>query len=205
MKTILGIFNLLITAVVCGDAFAVQPSAHLRAVLNDAGDEVHVYRSAADSPVVTQIAKADFRPYLHPIVAPDGKGVLTLVPNGTTYFTQYFAREPAVGMEIAEETGAERLHPGLVLINQSDCRSCHNEQLQTVGPYYQAIADKYPNTPVRVKTLARKVRAGGAGVWGSAAMTAHPDLTPENAEQMVAYILSLDSDGGMVVTPGRMF
>lgn len=27
--------------------------------------------------ILTQVAKADFRPYLHPIVAPDGKGVLT--------------------------------------------------------------------------------------------------------------------------------
>lgn len=42
----------------------------------DAGT-ISVYRPGSDKPVVTQNAKPDFRPYLHPIAAPDGKGVLT--------------------------------------------------------------------------------------------------------------------------------
>lgn len=49
----------------------------LRAELTDAGDEVRVFRSDDDRPIVTQVAKSDFRPYLHPIVAPDGHGQLT--------------------------------------------------------------------------------------------------------------------------------
>jgi hypothetical protein len=36
-----------------------------------------VYRKNDTTPVVTQIAKEDLRPYIHPIVAPDGKGILT--------------------------------------------------------------------------------------------------------------------------------
>lgn len=36
-----------------------------------------IFRSGAKSPILTQNAKADFRPYIHPIAAPDGKGVLT--------------------------------------------------------------------------------------------------------------------------------
>jgi hypothetical protein len=38
---------------------------------------IRVYRKAAKDPVLTQNANADNRPYLHPIVAPDGKGLLT--------------------------------------------------------------------------------------------------------------------------------
>ncbi len=38
---------------------------------------ISVYRSGEDSPILTQHARPDFRPYLHPIIAPDGKGVLT--------------------------------------------------------------------------------------------------------------------------------
>ncbi|MEZ4826159.1 MAG: DUF6807 family protein [Bacteroidia bacterium] len=38
---------------------------------------ISVFRSGETSPVLTQNAKPDFRPYLHPIAAPDGKGVLT--------------------------------------------------------------------------------------------------------------------------------
>ncbi|MGA0560179.1 PVC-type heme-binding CxxCH protein [Larkinella sp. VNQ87] len=36
-----------------------------------------VFRPGGKTPILVQNAKADFRPYLHPIVAPDGKGVLT--------------------------------------------------------------------------------------------------------------------------------
>ncbi|HEX8041103.1 MAG TPA: PVC-type heme-binding CxxCH protein [Chryseosolibacter sp.] len=38
---------------------------------------ISVFRKGGDEPIVTQSAKPDFRPYIHPIVAPDGKGVLT--------------------------------------------------------------------------------------------------------------------------------
>jgi putative membrane-bound dehydrogenase-like protein len=38
---------------------------------------ISVFRADAREPVLTQNARADTRPYLHPIAAPDGKGVLT--------------------------------------------------------------------------------------------------------------------------------
>lgn len=38
---------------------------------------IRVYRDGVKDPILTQNANADNRPYLHPIVAPDGKGVLT--------------------------------------------------------------------------------------------------------------------------------
>lgn len=40
-------------------------------------DAISVYRLSDKQLVLTQNAKADFRPFLHPISAPDGKGVLT--------------------------------------------------------------------------------------------------------------------------------
>src|SRR5690606_14193716 len=48
-----------------------------------------------------------------------------------------------------------------------------------------------------VSQLAAKIIAGGTGVWGEQAMTAHPALTQIDAEEMVKYILSLaDSNNG---------
>lgn len=41
------------------------------------GDAIRIFRGKETTPILTQNAKADFRPYLHPIAAPDGKGVLT--------------------------------------------------------------------------------------------------------------------------------
>ncbi|WP_373511346.1 DUF6807 family protein, partial [Persicitalea sp.] len=44
---------------------------------DEAAGTIEVFRQGEKKPIVTQVAKADFRPYLHPIVAPDGKGFLT--------------------------------------------------------------------------------------------------------------------------------
>ena len=49
----------------------------LSAKLSEDGNSILVIRDGAAEPVVTQVARPDFRPYLHPIVAPDGKGQLT--------------------------------------------------------------------------------------------------------------------------------
>ena len=38
---------------------------------------ISVFRSGDSEPVLTQNAREDFRPYIHPIVAPDGNGILT--------------------------------------------------------------------------------------------------------------------------------
>lgn len=38
---------------------------------------IMVFRDGLAEPILTQNAGADFRPYIHPIVAPDGTGVLT--------------------------------------------------------------------------------------------------------------------------------
>lgn len=49
----------------------------LRVEHDEAAGTLNVFRAGSDKAMVTQNAKADFRPYIHPIVAPDGKGVLT--------------------------------------------------------------------------------------------------------------------------------
>lgn len=53
-----------------------QPT-HLQLVQNDAEGTISVLREGETKPILVQNAKEDFRPYLHPILAPDGKGVLT--------------------------------------------------------------------------------------------------------------------------------
>ncbi len=39
--------------------------------------ELSVYREGDQKPILIQHADPGFRPYIHPIAAPDGKGVLT--------------------------------------------------------------------------------------------------------------------------------
>jgi cytochrome c len=83
---------------------------------------------------------------------------------------------------------------GLNLIAKSDCKTCHNKTLQTIGPAYVDIAKKYKNTPENIAMLSTKVQKGGFGVWGEAAMTPHPGMKAEDINIMVRYIMSLDKD-----------
>ncbi|MCB0851217.1 MAG: glycosyl hydrolase, partial [Bacteroidetes bacterium] len=121
-------------------------------------------------------------------------GVLTLNHNGTTQFTTYFYPEPAIQPQKAMAEQEEAEHPGLVLLEQNDCRTCHNETLKTVGPSYTAIAERYATNAANVNRLANNIINGTSGTWGEAAMTAHPDLTKEDAVKLVSYILTLDGE-----------
>ena len=80
---------------------------------------------------------------------------------------------------------------GLRLINNSDCRSCHQLDKKSVGPAYLDVAAKYKNDASAPEALASKIIKGGGGVWGDHVMAAHPQISQQNAATMVSYILGL--------------
>ena len=88
-------------------------------------------------------------------------------------------------------TSGGNLADGKKLIEGSDCKTCHAAKVEVNGPSYNAIAARYNNSPSLVTTLAKKVIRGGQGTWGERAMSAHPQIKQDDAEEMVRYILSL--------------
>ena len=72
-----------------------------------------------------------------------------------------------------------------------DCKSCHKEADSSVGPAFAMVAKKYAKDPNAPGYLAEKIRKGGAGVWGTTPMAAHPTLSQTDLDQMVGWILSL--------------
>jgi hypothetical protein len=49
----------------------------LKAVLDETGGTVSVFSPGSKKAILVQHARTGFRPYIHPITAPDGKGLLT--------------------------------------------------------------------------------------------------------------------------------
>lgn len=80
---------------------------------------------------------------------------------------------------------------GKILTERSDCKTCHAIDRKVNGPAYQEIAERYRGDEFAVRNLSRKVINGGSGVWGETAMSAHPQLSPEDVGEMVRWILSL--------------
>ncbi|XOV94408.1 MAG: PVC-type heme-binding CxxCH protein [Bacteroidota bacterium] len=71
------VFQLLTGCNTSPESSDQQGGSTLTLKSDDEQSTISVYRDGVGSPIVVQNAKSDFRPYLHPIVAPDGKGVLT--------------------------------------------------------------------------------------------------------------------------------
>jgi cytochrome c len=81
---------------------------------------------------------------------------------------------------------------GLALIAKNDCLTCHSVNDKINGPAYKDVANKYANAGDTIVThLAKKIIAGGSGVWGEIPMTPHPTVSQADAEQMVKYVLLL--------------
>ncbi len=93
---------------------------------------------------------------------------------------------------IKEEAGA--VTSGAKLIAKSDCKTCHNKKVKTIGPAYVSVAAKYKTTAANREYLITKVKNGGSGVWGNQIMNAHHDLPNDDIGAMVDYILGLDAD-----------
>ncbi len=78
------------------------------------------------------------------------------------------------------------------LINQSDCKVCHQISTKSVGPAFTAIAAKYKRDTGAPDRLVGKIRQGGVGVWGDVAMPGHPAMSVADAGILVQYILHID-------------
>jgi len=97
----------------------------------------------------------------------------------------------AQGHQMADATPTSPIARGAQLVGQSDCKNCHAEKVKINGPSYLDIAQRYGEEADAVATLSQKIISGGGGNWGETAMSAHPQLTTQQAENMVKYILSL--------------
>ena len=77
------------------------------------------------------------------------------------------------------------------MINKVDCNNCHHPDTKSVGPEFIEIAEKYKSKyNWALDSLARKIRSGGSGVWGTVNMPAHPSISMNDARTIMNYILS---------------
>jgi cytochrome c len=88
----------------------------------------------------------------------------------------------------------EMIRQGESLVASNDCKTCHHSVNKIIGPAHLDVAKKYEFTPENVNLLADRIIKGGSGVWGELPMTAHPDLSVEDARKIARYILSLDGE-----------
>ncbi|MBB5636341.1 cytochrome c [Pedobacter cryoconitis] len=93
--------------------------------------------------------------------------------------------------EASAKAAPTEMLPGEKLVAKADCVGCHNKTQKVIGPAYVDIAAKYPSSEENIDKLSDVVIKGSKGTWGDLPMTPHPNLSKDDAKQMVTWILSL--------------
>lgn len=77
----------------------------------------------------------------------------------------------------------------LPLLQKNSCTLCHAVDKKVVGPAFKDIASKYAGQPDAISRLSLKVKAGGAGAWGTVPMPANPQVSDDDLKKMIEFIL----------------
>jgi len=75
------------------------------------------------------------------------------------------------------------------LARAKNCMACHAMDKKLIGPSYKDVALKYASDRNAGAKLAKKVRDGGVGVWGQIPMPANPQVSAEEANKLVNWML----------------
>lgn len=82
-------------------------------------------------------------------------------------------------------------HADQELLQKNNCFACHSIDKRKYGPKLVDVAAKYANDSGAVAGLARKIKAGGSGVWGEDPMPPQPQVSDADALALAKYVLSL--------------
>ncbi|UOD49678.1 c-type cytochrome [Orrella daihaiensis] len=76
------------------------------------------------------------------------------------------------------------------LFKANNCAACHAADMKMVGPSIKQVAEKYDDKPETLAMLAGKVKNGAVGTWGQIPMPPHPQVSEENINLMVQWMVS---------------
>lgn len=76
------------------------------------------------------------------------------------------------------------------LAGKGACVACHAAERKLVGPAYKDIAKKYSGDANAPTYLAKKIRSGGSGVWGSVPMPPQATLTDAEIGTLTEWVLA---------------
>ncbi len=93
-------------------------------------------------------------------------------------------------------------HPGLTLLKNSDCFTCHASKGKLIGPSFELIAKKYPQSKTVIDKLTANVLNGTKDVWGPVAMPPHKAMKAAELNQVINWILTKNGNSDVTYYPG---
>lgn len=77
------------------------------------------------------------------------------------------------------------------LAQQKACLGCHQIDKKRVGPGFKQISERYAGQLQAAPHLVTVILEGGRGNWGAIPMPAQTRVSPEQAQQLAQWILTL--------------
>ena len=77
------------------------------------------------------------------------------------------------------------------MLKKYNCTACHANDKKLVGPPYKDVAAKYKADGGAAEKLAKKIKAGGSGVWGPIPMPPHPQVSDADALALAKYVMAV--------------
>ena len=130
----------------------------------------------------------------------DGK----IDPSKINIFFNYFDNGSDMASGFMEDHSSAKYIRGGQMVATLDCRACHSVDQKSIGPTYKDIAVRYKDKPAALEALKEKVIKGGSGNWGKYEMPPHPDMSAEDAEEIVRYILSVNEKSKRLSVKGSL-
>ncbi|MEX2232727.1 MAG: PQQ-dependent sugar dehydrogenase, partial [Cyclobacteriaceae bacterium] len=109
------------------------------------------------------------------------------------YVSEGFRFTPALMRHAALDSSAQFV-VAQALINNSDCKTCHTQEIKSVGPAFKQIAEKYEAGSHAIDSLAKRIIQGSHGIWGTDNnMPAHPSISRNDARTIANFILNTNN------------
>jgi cytochrome c len=100
------------------------------------------------------------------------------------YLATYYNRDTAPPPQVAAASDDPA-----TLATRHACIACHAVDKRVVGPSFREIATKYAGDAAARDALAKKIKDGGAGVWGSTPMPPNAAVSEPDLQRLTAWIL----------------
>ena len=76
------------------------------------------------------------------------------------------------------------------LFTKNNCAACHAADMKLVGPSIKDVSAKYKDQADALAMLEGKVKNGAVGTWGQIPMPPHPQVSDEDINVMVKWMVS---------------
>ena len=95
------------------------------------------------------------------------------------------------GLALAPQAFADApANKGPAVAQANGCLGCHSVDNKIVGPAFRDVAARYKGDAAAPAKLVAKIRAGGAGNWGTIPMPPQAQLGDDDAKAVVAWVLA---------------